>query len=101
MINTNLQTSPEGVAAICQQFHVLRLRLFGSAVRGELGPVSDVDILVDYEAGFVPSLFQIVELSERLRPIFGGRDVDLVLPNDLHWFIRDDILDSAKTIYER
>ena len=85
---------------ICRTFRVRRLSVFGSIARGEQRPDSDVDLLVEYESGFTPSLFRVVELSEKLRPVFGGRNVDLVLPAEVHWFIRDQVLNSAQTIYE-
>jgi predicted nucleotidyltransferase len=85
---------------ICRTYHVRHLSVFGSFARGEQRPDGDVDLLVEYETGFTPSFFRVVELSEKLRPVFGGRDVDLVIPADLHWFIRDQVLNSAQTIYE-
>jgi uncharacterized protein len=86
---------------ICRAYRVQRLRVFGSVARGEPTPDSDADLLVDFENGYTPSLFRLVELSERLRPVFGGRKVDLAVPADLHWFIRDQVLASARTVYER
>jgi uncharacterized protein len=101
MVSINLQSLPQAVSEICEQYHVRRLCLFGSALRGELRPESDVDLLVEYESVFTPSFFKLVPLARNLSPFFDGRPIDLVLPDDLHWFIRDDILDSARPIYER
>jgi predicted nucleotidyltransferase len=86
---------------ICRQYHVRRLSVFGSVVRGEATPKSDIDMLVDYEPGYTPTFFLMTDLAEALRPLFGGRDVDLVLPESLHWFIRDDVLSSSQVVYER
>ena len=96
----DLQSNPSTLADICRTFGVRRLSVFGSAARGELRPESDVDLLVEYKAGITPSFFKLVDLSEQLRPIFGGRNIDLVLPSELHWFIRDQVLDSARSVYE-
>ena len=87
--------------SICRAYRVRYLALFGSFLRGESQQDSDVDLLVEYDRGFTPTFFGLVELSEALRPLFGGRQIDLALPTDLHWFIRDQIIDSARTIYER
>lgn len=89
------------LSSICRTHHVRCLAIFGSFAREELRPNSDVDLLVEYEVEFTPTFFQLSELSEALRPIFGGRDIDLILPTELHWFIRDQVIHSAKTIYER
>jgi hypothetical protein len=85
---------------LCPTYDVRRLAIFGSVSRGEQRPRSDVDLLVEYQSGFTPSLFKMTELCENLRAVFGGRQVDLVLPSELHWFIRDQVLSSAQTIYD-
>ena len=68
---------------------------------GEARADSDIDLIVEYEDGYVPTYFKIVELGDALSPLFGGRRVDLVSPRTLHWFIRDNVLASAQSIYER
>jgi len=100
MVTINAQSIPAEVADVCRAYHVRRLSLFGSAARGELRPDSDIDLLVEYETGFTPSLFKLADLSEKLRPVFGGREIDLVLPTEIHWFIRSKVLESARTVYE-
>jgi hypothetical protein len=86
--------------SICRAHRVRHLAIFGSMLRGESRPDSDVDLLVEYDRGFTPTFFGLVKLSEDLRPLFGGRQVDLALPADLHWFIRNQVIHSARTIYE-
>jgi hypothetical protein len=95
------KTSEALLGEICQTYHVRRLSLFGSVARGQARPDSDVDLLVEYEGGYVPTYFKIVELGDALSPLFGGRYIDIVLRNTLHWFIRDQVLASARAIYER
>jgi predicted nucleotidyltransferase len=87
--------------SICRAHRVRYLALFGSSIRGESRPLSDIDLLVEYEIGFTPTFFALAELSDKLRPLFGDREIDLALPADLHWFIRDEVMSSARTIYER
>jgi predicted nucleotidyltransferase len=93
--------STDAIGDICRTHHVRRLAVFGSFARQEPRPDSDVDLLVEFENGFAPSFFSLGALSEALRSVFEGREIDLVLPGDLHWFIRDQILASARTLYER
>ncbi|MGD0464450.1 MAG: nucleotidyltransferase family protein [Tepidisphaeraceae bacterium] len=85
---------------VCREYHVQKLAVFGSVARGEARANSDIDLLVVYEPGFTPTLFDLATLSEVLRPLFGGRDVDLVRPDDLHWFIKNRVIQSAQAIYE-
>lgn len=68
------------------------VRVFGSVARGDSGPHSDIDLLVDLEPG--RSLFDLGGLLVDLESLL-GRKVDLVTENGLHWFIRDRVLQEA------
>ena len=68
------------------------VRLFGSVARGDAGPGSDVDVLVDMEPG--RSLFDVGGLLMDLQDILGRR-VDVVTEGALHWYIRDQVLKEA------
>lgn len=68
------------------------VRVFGSVARGDSGPNSDIDLLVDLEPG--RSLFDLGGLLVDLESLL-GRKVDLVTENGLHWFIRDRVLQEA------
>ena len=71
------------------------VRVFGSAVRGEARPDSDIDFLVDLEPG--RSLFDLGGLLMDLQQLL-GREVDVVTENALHWYIRDRVLAEAKPL---
>lgn len=89
------------IAALCRKYHVRRLGLFGSAARGELAPESDIDLLVEFEAGKAPSLWAEPELREAFSALFGGRRVDLVPPEVLeNPYRRKSILRDLKVLYE-
>jgi hypothetical protein len=90
----------EAIAPVCRKHHVRRLQIFGSTAAGTNRPDSDVDLLVDYEPGFTPTLFSLGRLEQELSSVFDGRPVDLMRPDDLHWFIRRSVLASARTLYE-
>ena len=85
--------------AFCRKNHIRKLSVFGSATRGELGPESDLDILVEFEPDHTPGLFSIVrmemELSETL-----GRKVDLRTPEDLSPYFFDEVMASAELQYQ-
>ncbi len=87
------------LAALCARYHIRRLALFGSVLRDDFSPASDVDVLVEFEPGHVPGLdfFGIQdELSELL-----GRRVDLNTPQCLSPYFRDEVLAEAEALYEQ
>ena len=79
--------------------HIRKLSLFGSVLTERFRPDSDIDILVEFEAGHTPSLFGIagmeIELSELL-----GRKVDLRTAEDLSRYFRDEVVALAVVISE-
>lgn len=70
--------------ALLNRYHIQQLVLFGSAARGELGPDSDIDLIVQFEPGKSPSLGGLMEIQDALSELFGGRKVDLATPNILN-----------------
>ena len=96
----NLSIPYQRLATICERYHVHKLALFGSVVRTDFRPDSDIDVLVEYEAGTHISLFDLVGLQLDLEALF-GRKVDLGTPSSLSKYIRKAVLDSASVIYER
>jgi hypothetical protein len=91
----------QSLTQVCERHHVIRVRVFGSSAAGNARPDSDVDLLVDYDPAFTPTFFTMEQLERDLSPIFNGRPIDLMRPEDVHWFIRRSILSSARTLYER
>jgi predicted nucleotidyltransferase len=77
MINPAVQVSREAIADFCRRHRIRKLSLFGSAVRSDFGPESDVDVLVEPAEDKEIGLFELVSMEEELAAIF-GRDVDLV-----------------------
>jgi hypothetical protein len=95
----NTQISTELITAFCQQNHIRRLSLFGSVVRDDFGPESDIDVLVEFEDGHTPGLdfFRMeAELSRLL-----GRKVDLQTRKFLSADILKDALSEAVEVYEQ
>lgn len=88
----------ERVAELCRRYEVRELALFGSALRDDFGPDSDVDVLVEFDAtaqvGFLTLLRMQRELAALMR-----RRVDLVPKRGLKERIRQSVLDGARVIY--
>lgn len=74
-----------------REFQVQSLSLFGSIVRNELGPNSDIDILVEFNQDAHVGLFELVRLRTYLSEILGYK-ADLVTPDALHPMLKDDIM---------
>ncbi len=88
------------IADFCRKHHVLRLSLFGSVLRDDFGPDSDVDVLVEFEPGRVPGLLRIARMERELSRLFAGRKVDLRTPADLSRYFRDEVVSTARVQYD-
>lgn len=88
----------EKLMAFCRRHHIRKLSLFGSALRDDFTPDSDVDVLVEFEPGHVVG-FRIIDMEDELSRMFGGRKVDIVSEKYLNHRLRDRILDSAEVQY--
>jgi predicted nucleotidyltransferase len=86
------------VAAICRQYHVRKLALFGSVLRADFHLESDVDVLVEFEPDHTPGLFGMARIERELTHVI-GRQVDLRTPADLSRYFRKDVLEHAEIQY--
>ena len=90
----------KAICAFCERHPIKHLSLFGSALRGELGPESDIDLLVEYEPDARISYFdmaqQEIDLGRMVR-----RNVDLRTPHELSPHFRQQVIESAELIYEK
>jgi predicted nucleotidyltransferase len=97
---TNKITIPKDkIAQFCKSNHISRLAVFGSALRDDFRPESDIDVLVDFIPGHTPGFFHLVEIEEELTNIFGGHKVDLRTPQDLSRYFRNEIIANAEVQY--
>jgi predicted nucleotidyltransferase len=99
-MNAVLQASHPDLAALCRDYHVRRLSLFGSAARNTSGPESDIDLLVEFEPGLAPSLAGFSRLRERLVGLFGTEKIDLATPSILrNPYRRKTIVPDLQELY--
>ncbi len=85
------------IAAFCRRNHIRRLSLFGSVLRDDFAPDSDIDVLVEFEPGHVPGL-AFFEIEEELSHLF-GRKVDLNTKGWLSPYFVDEVLEEAEDQY--
>ncbi len=86
------------IAAFCRRNDITRLAFFGSVLRDDFTPESDVDVLAEFEPGAIPSLFGIARLQRELGEII-GRTVDFKTKGFLSEYIRDRIVAEAQPEY--
>lgn len=86
------------IAHFCQKNHIVRMSLFGSVLTDQFAPTSDVDFLVEFQSGHIPTLFDVVNMEEDLSNII-GRHADLRTAKGLSRYFRDDVLEKAQSIY--
>lgn len=84
LIGESIIVSRLALEEVVKRYHIRRLVLFGSAARGELGPQSDIDLLVDFEQDKAPSLGGLVEIQDAFVKLFGGRKVDVATTSILN-----------------
>jgi len=99
MGNKEILISDNKIADFCHRNHILKLSLFGSVLRDDFKPDSDIDILVEFELGHTPSFFRLFDMEEELSSMFNGRKVDLRTPEDLSQYFRDDVIANAEVHY--
>ena len=100
-MNSQVSVSKTALAAFCQEHGVKRLAIFGSALREDFGPESDIDVLVEFEPERIPGLLGIAGMELELSELFTGRKVDLRTPEDLSPYFRQDVLATAEVQYDR
>jgi hypothetical protein len=92
-----IQIPSDALADFCRHNHIRSLSFFGSVLREDFGPQSDVDVLVEFEPGQVPGL-EFVRMKEELSQLLGRR-VDLNTPSSLSPYFRDEVLREAERVY--
>jgi uncharacterized protein len=88
----------EEIAAFCRKWGIRKLAFFGSVVRDDFGPDSDVDVLVEFRDR-TPGMKFFWEMPNELSQILGGRQVDVGTFSSINRWIRTDVLSEAVTAY--
>ena len=103
-VNGTLAISDGALEAFCRKWKIQEFALFGSVLRDDFGPDSDVDVLVSFQPGAEWDLFDVVDMQNELAPVF-GRKVDLfdreAVEQSRNPFRRRGILSNTRVVYAR
>ena len=101
-MNPQITIPREKLAAFCKENGIRRLAVFGSALRDDFGPDSDVDLLVEFEPDRIPGLMGLAGMEIELSEMF-GRDIDLLTRDEVessrNYIRRKSILESTEVVY--
>jgi predicted nucleotidyltransferase len=100
VLKTQIAVPNDKITAFCQRYPIRRLSLFGSVLRDDFSPESDVDVLVEFLPDAGIGYFELVRMQMELSTIF-GRSVDLLTPKALSYQFREHVLNSAQVVYEK
>ena len=95
----NIHIPADKIAEFCKRNGILKLSLFGSVLRPDFRPDSDIDLLVEFQAGAAPSLLDLARMERELSAVLGGRKVDLRTPKELSRYFGDEVLSTASVQY--
>jgi len=88
------------IAAFCERHNIARMSLFGSVLRDDFGPESDVDVLVEFVPGKGPGFFELVEMEYEFAELLGtAHKVDLRTPHELSKYFREEVVAGAEMLY--
>lgn len=94
----NLKIPKDKIAEFCVRNHIRKLAVFGSAIRDDFTPQSDVDVLVEFDSGHVPGFIKLAGMEIELSEIVGHK-VDMRTAEDLSPYFRKEVVQSAEIQY--
>lgn len=100
MKTQNIDVSKEKITHFCQHWHITKLSLFGSVLRDDFRAASDIDVLVEFQPGYIPGFLKLHHIQEELSTLLGNRQIDLVTAKFLNHRIRDRVLAEAEVYYD-
>ena len=99
-MNARIAIPHDEIAEFCQRNHIRRLLLFGSVLRDDFGPASDVDVLVEFDEEARVGLFAMAAMEIELTGIVGHK-IDLRTLEELSRYFQQQVIESATLLYER
>ena len=103
-MNPQVSIRKDKLAELCRSRGIRRLAVFGSALREDFGPQSDIDLLVEFEPDQIRGLLSVVSVESELSELFGGRKVDMMergaVEQSRNYIRRAAILEHSEALYE-
>ena|SRR5260221_7714065 len=96
----NIDIREDEITEFCRRYPIRKLSLFGSVLRSDFNQVSDVDMLVEFQADARIDLFDMADMEIELTELL-GRKVDLRTPEDLSHYFRQQVMTTAQPLYEQ
>ncbi len=98
-MKTRIDISPEVLRDFCRRHGIRKLSVFGSALRPDFRPDSDIDVLVEFEDGHTTGFLGLGQIQRELSELLGGREVDLRTPKELSRYFRETVVAEAEVQY--
>ncbi len=95
------QLKKDKIANFCRKTNIRRLAFFGSVLRDDFGPDSDVDVLMEFEPGHTPGLMGLTRMERDISELLGGRKVDMRTPEDPSRYFREEVMATVEELYEQ
>jgi uncharacterized protein len=86
------------IKVFCKRHHIKSLALFGSILRDDFRPDSDIDVLVEFKKGHTPGFLALADIEQELYFLLGERKVDMRTPQDLSPYFRDKVIQEAEVL---
>ena len=99
MIRNGIELPEDAIAQFCRRHRIQHLALFGSVLRDDFGPESDVDVLIEFEPGAGAGLIRLAGMEIELGELL-GRKVDLNTPGNFRQPLRDAIVRQSEAVYD-
>ena len=97
----NISVPKDKIEDFCRRNHIVRLSFFGSVLRDDFTPGSDVDVLVEFEPTARIGFFELYDIEQELSSLLGGRKIDVNTPQGLSKYFRDKVMTTAEAQYVR
>jgi uncharacterized protein len=96
----NIEISIPQIKQLCEKYHINKFALFGSVLREDFTSNSDIDVLVEFQPEYIPGFIKLNQIQEEISQLFGGKEIDLVIPKFLNYQIKEKILNEMEVYYD-
>jgi predicted nucleotidyltransferase len=94
-----IQVDKDRLGEFCRRHHIAKLSFFGSVLREDFTPDSDIDVLIEFEIGHTPGLLHMARMEREMSGLLQNRKVDLRTSQDLSRYFRQQVLATAQVQY--